>query len=118
MPPFEWKDMSVVSYSDLAECVREILRLYEEYGVNLATEFIDDYGTYLETLSPGTDGRHSAMQSIGYMAGYEDRETKHLIFELFDTEHPIMGKSDPTSEEAFKLGQEWGLAMKEGRAFP
>jgi len=118
MPPFEWKDMTVVNYGDLANCVREIVRLYKEYDVNLATEFIDDYGTYLEHLSPDIDGRHSAMSSIGYMAGYEDQETKHLIFELFETEHPLMGKSDPTPEEAFELGKQWGEAMKEGRPFP
>lgn len=118
MPRFEGETVAT-----MFDRVKEILRLHRQYGglELMAMEFIDDYGEWIEsqnTDDPDCDGRHVAKQNIGYMAGYESNETKHEIFDLFECEHPLMGKSDPTPEEAFKLGQEWGLAMKEGRPFP
>lgn len=114
MERFEWNGKWVVNYGEIHDVVLDIVRLHREYGdaSNIAIEFVDDYATWLEKKNeiPGVldyDGRGSIMSTIGYIAGYEDTETKHLIFELFQCEHPVFGTKDPTPEEAFEAGQEW-----------
>lgn len=114
MPPFEWKEQTIVSFGEVAKAVMEIVEFHMLYGhMELqAMEFLDDYGEYLERMNPRDDGREMAKQTIGYLAGYQDRETKHAIFDLFECEHPYFGREDPTPEEAFQKGQDLAKEWK------
>jgi len=51
--------------------------------------------------------------NIGYYTGYLDHATADRIMELFDTEHPMFGKSHPTQAEALAIGIAWGKRSKE-----
>ena len=45
--------------------------------------------------------------NLGYWAGYHDRETRMRVEELFQCEHPILGKAkdyDWTQEELLGIG--------------
>ena len=44
--------------------------------------------------------------NIGYYAGYLDRETQLRIYDLFDVDHPIFGRKQPTADEAFQMGKD------------
>lgn len=113
---FEWYGTELPTMGDIFD---ECLRIIELEDPLLATEFIDDYGTFLERVDPDCeDGRHVAMQNLGYFAGYYDQETASKVYEFFGVEHPFFGKKFPTPEEAFEMGKKWGEAMKEGRPFP
>jgi hypothetical protein len=46
--------------------------------------------------------------NLGYFAGYYDAETYECVMRLFDTSHPVFGKTPPAQEEAFRLGYERG----------
>ena len=48
-----------------------------------------------------------AKVNLGYWAGYYDAETQERVNRLFNTEHPIFGKTQPTPEEAFEAGKRW-----------
>lgn len=54
-------------------------------------------------------------QNIGYYAGYADSATMRRVHELFDTEHPIFGRTTPSPQEAIQAGrnQASGDAQKE-----
>lgn len=47
-------------------------------------------------------------QRLGYCAGYHGAETRYRVEELFECEHPIMGKisllGEPTADEAYQCG--------------
>jgi hypothetical protein len=58
------------------------------------------------------EARRVTLVNIGYYTGYLDHDTADRIMELFDTEHPIFGRTHPTPEEAFRLGRELGEQMK------
>lgn len=112
--PFRWRNFTIETSAELQEVVLLILDIGNAID---AAELVDDYGRYLETLG-NEDGRAVARSNIGYLAGYQDRETKNRIFDLFECEHPILGRSNPTAEEAFQKGVEWGEAMKAGKPYP
>jgi hypothetical protein len=61
--------------------------------------------------TPG-DARERILTNIGYYTGYLDHAVADKVLELFDTEHPIFGKTHPTAEEAFRMGQEAGERAK------
>jgi hypothetical protein len=56
-------------------------------------------------------------ENLAYYAGYFDNETRERVERLFKCAHPIFGaiaeKGPITPGEAFKLGQELGLAHKQ-----
>jgi hypothetical protein len=56
--------------------------------------------------------RDLVLKRIGYWTGYLDHETADNVMELFETEHPVFGRSHPTPEEAFRLGYEPGQRLK------
>jgi hypothetical protein len=58
------------------------------------------------------EARRVTLVNIGYYTGYLDHETADKVMELFETEHPIFGRTHPTPEEAFRLGRELGEQMK------
>jgi hypothetical protein len=112
---FEWYGQKLTTMGEIFD---EALRLIDLEDPLLFTEFIDDYGTYLDSQHPDEDGRYLARQNLGYMAGYYDRDVACKVYDAFETEHPIFGKSFPTPEEAFDKGKEWGEAIKRGEPFP
>jgi hypothetical protein len=59
------------------------------------------------------EARRITLMNIGYYTGYLDHETADKVMNLFETEHPVFGRTHPTPEEAFKLGRE--LAEKSKR---
>lgn len=48
-----------------------------------------------------------ANENIGYIAGYYSREKADLIYDWFEVEHPIFGKTHPTPEEAIQAGLDY-----------
>lgn len=56
--------------------------------------------------------RKNLLDNIGYCTGYCSREHADLIMDLFQTEHPIFGKTHPTPEEALQMGMERGRASR------
>lgn len=112
---FEWFDQPLKTMGEIFD---EALHIIELGDVLLGQEFLDDYGTYLEKLNPGMDGRHIAKQNLGYMAGYYDQEVASQVYEFFECAHPIFGTNFPTPEEAFAKGKEWGEAIKNGEPYP
>lgn len=112
---FEWYGQQLRTMGEIFD---EALHIIELDDPLLFTEFIDDYGTYLESQHAEEDGRHLARQNLGYMAGYYDQETARKVYAAFECEHPIFGTEFPTPEEAFEKGKEWGEAIKRGEPFP
>jgi hypothetical protein len=58
------------------------------------------------------EARQLTLRGIGYYTGYMDNETADEVMDLFETEHPVFGRTHPTPEEAFRLGRELGEKMK------
>ena len=56
---------------------------------------------------PRKKARAALLHNIGYVTGYLDIKRADQMMDLFDTEHPIFGRSHPTAEEALKMGMEW-----------
>jgi hypothetical protein len=59
------------------------------------------------------EARKIVLQNIGYYCGYYPAELADKVYEMFDTEHPVFGKTHPTPEDAFRLEQEWGERAKQ-----
>ena len=59
------------------------------------------------------EAKKIVLANIGYFCGYYPAELADKVYEMFDTEHPVFGRTHPTPEEAFRLGQEWGQRAKE-----
>jgi hypothetical protein len=57
--------------------------------------------------------RKIVLQNIGYYCGYYPPAIADKVYEMFDTEHPIFGRTHPTPEEALRIGMEMGRAAKE-----
>jgi len=57
--------------------------------------------------------RTLVLHNIGYCTGYYDHASADKIMELFETEHPIFGKTHPTPEEAWAKGLEMGAASRD-----
>ncbi|MDR1626999.1 MAG: hypothetical protein LBT33_10720 [Spirochaetia bacterium] len=88
-----------------------------------AQEYLRDYAAFIQKYldkEPDRQGRTAiqiAKINIGYFSGYYDTETMKRVHEVFDTEHPIFGKKEPTPEEAFTAGKNLaagGMPQKEG----
>jgi hypothetical protein len=83
-----------------------------------ARQYLYDYATFIQKYldkEPDTQGRTAiqiAKINIGYFAGYYDNETNKRVQELFETVHPIFGKTTPAPEEALLAGEK--LATNEG----
>jgi hypothetical protein len=54
------------------------------------------------------EARSVIKHNIGYCTGYMTPEDADRINDLFETEHPVWGRTHPTPEEALRLGVEWG----------
>lgn len=51
-------------------------------------------------------------QHIGYWTGYYSHYIRDRVFGLFKTEHPIFGRTNPTPNEAFGRGQDFGKKLR------
>jgi hypothetical protein len=73
-----------------------------------AAELAAHYGKPVEEM------RAILLSNIGYCTGYLDHAAADRVLELFETEHPIFGKTHPSAEDAFRMGQEYAAKrMKE-----
>lgn len=61
--------------------------------------------------------RKITLANIGYHTGYLDDETADKVMDLFETEHPVFGRTHPTPAEAFRLGWELGEKRKKETLF-
>ena len=59
------------------------------------------------------EARKIVLSNIGYYCGYYPAELADKVYEMFDTEHPILGKNHPPAEEILRIGMEWGRRSKE-----
>jgi hypothetical protein len=71
-----------------------------------AAEMATFYGKPIE------EARAILLSNIGYVTGYMSHAQADHVMELFDTEHPIFGKTHPSPEEALRKGMEMGEAAK------
>jgi len=80
-----------------------------------AKEFLEALLQDISEKFGGTPESHRATQlsNIGYFTGYYDAETAERVVRLFGCEHPIFGRSRPTTDEAFDAGKRIGRRMKE-----
>jgi outer membrane phospholipase A len=62
------------------------------------------------------EARAILLHNIGYHTGYCDHALADQIMKLYETEHPIFGRTHPTPEEASRLGIEHGKKSLEKRA--
>jgi hypothetical protein len=53
------------------------------------------------------------LHNIGYSTGYCDHTFADKLMELYETEHPIFGKTHPSAEEALRIGLEYGRRARE-----
>jgi hypothetical protein len=81
------------------ECAQQIVK-------DQVSEMVEILG-YTEA-----EARRLTLINIGYYTGYLDHETADTVMELFETEHPVFGRTHPTPQEAFRLGKELGEQMK------
>jgi glutamate synthase domain-containing protein 3 len=58
------------------------------------------------------EARKRLLANIGYVTGYFDHATADKVFEIFETEHPIFGKTHPSAEDAYRMGMEHYEALK------
>jgi hypothetical protein len=71
-----------------------------------AAEMAAFYGKPIEEM------KAVLLSNIGYTTGYMTHAQADQVLELFDTEHPIFGKTHPSAEEAYRMGLEYGEAAK------
>lgn len=83
-----------------------------KYTPSNAKDFLDKYTRHIESVEGITYGEalDRAKSNLGYFAGYYDKHTCDLIYDVYCTEHPIFGKNpfDVSPEDAFKAGLEAG----------
>jgi hypothetical protein len=96
---FVWRGKKLVSYGDIIDAVSAI------HDKETAEEFFEEY------VASGVR-RDTARQNIGYLAGYLDRDTARRVFDLFETTHPVFGRSFPSPEKAFEMGKEMAEQWK------
>jgi hypothetical protein len=91
-----WNDINLNTYEDLLNIIKNISSPEE------AQEFLLAY----TKINP------DAKEVIGWMIGDVDRDLGRKIIDWFGCQHPVFGKTFPTSEEALKKGIEAGTDMK------
>ena len=64
------------------------------------------------------EARDVLLTNIGYATGYMSARTGDKIMRLFNTQHPIWGRTHPTPEEALRLGIEYGSRGVKGMEKP
>lgn len=83
-----WKGKELTKYSEIIDTA---LALDGDEQKRFVAEFAET-GPY-------------ALPNIGYVSGYYSEEIAKKILTVFDTHHPIFGRSFPSPEEAYRAGR-------------
>lgn len=83
----------------------------KEKAQELVAQQVAEMTTQLDYKDPA-DARQRVLKGIGYYTGYLARADADKVMELFDTEHPVFGRTHPTAEEAYRLGKLFGEKMR------
>jgi hypothetical protein len=75
---------------------------------------VEEMVTTLGDLTP-EEARRQTLVNIGYWTGYLDSSTADRIMELFETEHPIWGRTHPTPAEILQRFVTEGRRLREQR---
>lgn len=108
-----WEGKELVTFGDIGDAAVKIAKSQDR---EKAKKFLQAHADALAEkgkLTPGQDPFEVAASNIGYWAGYMDRETMELMWEIFDVDHPMFGRKVPTAIEAFEMGVERGLSSSE-----
>ena len=78
-----------------------------------ATQYLKDLVEWSMTYHGSSEEEALSIHksNLGYFAGYYDAETIQRVNKLFNTEHPIFGKTTPTFEEAFEAGKKLAICL-------
>lgn len=96
------------TFGELMEVAMSIARLGDEpmrdafvkAYANMILEVNDEIETHDEAVS-------MVKENLGYLCGYYDQDTASMMYNFYDMEHPIFGRTNPTTEEAIELGVAW-----------
>jgi hypothetical protein len=87
-----------------------------KYNPYKAKDFLDKYVSHIVEVEGISydEALDRAKSNLGYFAGYYDKYTCALIYEVYCTEHPVFGKKPygVSPEDAFKAGLEAGYKYK------
>lgn len=107
--PFIWKGRQLKTAGDIMDVA---IKIAESKDRAKAVEFFNAYVDNINACNGkpmgDDDGRRIASSNIGYMSGYYGNKEMALIQDIFNVEHPIFGKKQPTAKEAFEMGQNLG----------
>lgn len=98
--PLVWNGKALKTMGDVCDVIEGIAKSGNKVEA-LA------FRSYYRSLYPRV-----ADVNIGYSSGYYSRDMAKKILELFEVEHPVFGRAQLTSEEAFELGKKLGEAHK------
>lgn len=87
--PLAWKGRELVTIGDIAFAVTSCETRQE------AEAFMAAYRIY----TPHADA------NVGYLSGYEDRETRARIHDWFGVVHPIFGRAELTTRQLLAAGR-------------
>lgn len=97
----------------IGECLSPAMDITNSYDARVYFDALVDYYVEINLMENKPVTRELAIDiaksNLGYYAGYYDRETAVRVQELFKCVHPIFGKTEPTPEEAFKMGQDMAM---------
>jgi hypothetical protein len=83
----------------------------KENAAAIVKEQVDEMVKVLEYKR--AEARKIVLANIGYYCGYYPAELADKVYEMFDTEHPILGRTHPAPEEILRMGMELGRCSKE-----
>jgi len=97
---FVWRDREIKNIGDLVNGIA---------SCQTQSDADDFFEAYVRSFSARTDLNFNervnlAQKNVGYLIGYLDTENRKRLYRLFNTQHPIFGRSDPTPQEALTAG--------------
>lgn len=98
----------------IGDIFNKALSLAKQNRTDECQNFLKAYASFIYNDNPSVNSFDEALKiaknNFGYYAGYFDKHTCDLIYEVYCTEHPIFGKSpfNVSPEDAFKAGLEAG----------
>lgn len=82
-----WKGKNLKTYPEIIDFALELEEKEQK-------EFVDAY----------SKSSHFALENIGYFTGYYPKGKAEQIMKVFNTEHPVFGKTIPSNEKAYAHG--------------
>jgi hypothetical protein len=77
--------------------------------------FLDQYEEWCEDQRKDGTGCEVARSNLGYVTGYFGEETQRRWFDAIPhLSHPVFGRMNPTTDQAFNAGVAMGEALKAG----